>query len=169
MGDEDDGDAPIRQFTQGVQQDPRLCFRQHRRRLVQHQQPRGGAVDLAGDFHELLVTHGHFRGYGVDADIDAQGFDGLCRADVHGGAVQGRDAFAENLFQRGAVQLFPVEQDVLGGGEPGDERKFLVDHPHPRLQGVEWGFELRFLPVDENRPFITSGAGDDRHPEKNVH
>jgi hypothetical protein len=67
------------------------------------------------------------------------------------------------------MQNFTVEKDVLGSGEPWDQRKFLVNHANACLEGIMWVPKTNFLAIDVNLAGIASGLGNDAHPEEDVH
>ena len=87
------------------------------------------------------------------------------------------DLFIIQRIQPGAKGLrddalfrgFPVEQDVFGGGEAGDQGKFLVDHADPGGQCVKWIGELDLLPIDQHLALISAGLPDHIHTKEDLH
>ena len=169
VGDEDDGDALGGQVAQGLDQDLGLGLGEHRGGLVQHQDAGPLPVDLPGDLGELLVSHRHLRDQGVRVQVDPQLGDGGRGPPSHVRPVQDAHALAEHVVEEGGAHGFPVQHDVLGGGEPRDEAELLVGHADAGVQGVEGAIEVHLLAVDADLAVVSAGFPDHVHPEQDAH
>ena len=169
MGDEDHGDALSGHAPDGVQKGLGLLLGEHGGGLVQNQQLQLVLAQLPGDLGELLVAHRHTADDHFGVDLHAHLLDGLGGAAVHLLVVQGVEPLAEDLGDHVSLLGLPVEEDILRGGEAGDQGELLVDHADARLQRVKGGVEHRLLAVEEDVALIAAGLPDHIHAEEDLH
>ena len=169
MGDEDHRDPLGGHAPDGLQQGLGLLLRQHGGGLVQDQKFELVLAQLTGNLRKLLVAHGHTADDHLGVDLHAHLLNGRRGPAVHLLVIQGVEPLTENLGDHILLLGLPVEQNVLGGGEAGDQRELLVDHADARLQRVEGGVEHRLLAADEDVALIAAGLPDHVHAEENLH
>ncbi len=98
------------------------------RRLVEDDET-GAERQRPGDLHELPLLHRQVTGRGPRVDLHRPPGEQL-----GGAAVQRRPS-----DQAGPATVVPVEEEVLGHTQPGDDRRLLVDAGHPLAPGVPVG------------------------------
>ena len=76
---------------------------------------------------------------------------------------------SEHFHEEVVFRGFAVQEDVLGGSEPGDEREFLVDVTDAGFECIEGVGKVHFFAFQEDFPFEAARLADDRHSEKDVH
>ena len=140
--DQDDGGAALAQLAQHVEQLERLLRRQHRGRLVQHQQPRV-AVQRLQDLGALLhadadVLHPRRR---VDRQLVPDGQ--LLHAPLGLGHVEER-----------ALRRLGRQHDVLGHGHDRDQHEVLVHHADAGADGVGARREVLHLSLEDDLALV---------------
>ncbi len=129
--DQDDGGAARAQLAQHLEQLERLLRRQHRGRLVEHQQARV-AVERLQDLGPLLHA---------DADVlHPRGRDRP--AGRSGRTVRATRRSASAMSMNGAAAGLGREDDVLGHRHHRDQHEVLVHHADAGLDGVGAGGEV---------------------------
>jgi len=152
VGDEDDRLALGFEVADDLEEAIYLLRREHRRRLVEDEQP-GPAIEGFQDLHALLEPH-------------RQVADACARVDLQAVAVR---ELAHHLPGRGQVhhpapRALVAEHNVLGHGQRRDEHEVLVHHPDPAPDGV-----LR--PPDDHRLAVVDDLAGVRtlEPVDDVH
>ena len=141
--DEHDRDAALGQAPQRREQAVDLLRRQHRRRLVEDQDP-DPPVQRLQDLHLLLDARRQAAHLDVERDGKAESpRDGL---HVRAPAIQAQAPGA----------ALGAEQDVLERGEGGDQLHVLVHHADAVGKRVGWSADLHRLTVDRDRPRVGS-------------
>ena len=169
VGDEDYGDLLGGHGPDGIQQSLGLLLRENGGGLVQNQQLELILAQLTGNLCKLLVAHGHTADDHFRVDLHAHLLDGRGGPPVHLLVVQGVEPLAEDLGDHILFLGLPIEEDILCGGEAGNQGELLVDHADAGLQRVEGGVEHRLLPVDDDVALIAAGLPDNVHTEEDFH
>ena len=126
VGDEDDRAVLRRHRPERREETLRLLRRQHRRRLVEDQDPRL-AVERLEDLHPLLLADGELPDLRPRVDRQPEAV-----AELGDRALD-----APPMEQERAADVAVVaEDDVLRDGERLDEPEVLVHHPDPRVERV---------------------------------
>ena len=115
------------------------------------------------------MAHGHTADDHFRVDLHAHLLDGRGGPPVHLLVVQGVEPLAEDLGDHILFLGLPIEEDILCGGEAGNQGELLVDHADAGLQRVEGGVEHRLLPVDDDVALIAAGLPDNVHTEEDFH
>ena len=101
-----------------LEQLARLLRRQHRRRLVEHEDV-GVAVERLQDLDPLLLADGDVLDPRLRVDGEAEALGDLAHAVVRLAEVE----------ERAGVRRLVGEHDVLGHGHHRDQHEVLVHHP----------------------------------------
>jgi hypothetical protein len=136
MRDQHQPAAARRQAAADLQQRADLARRQHRRRLVEHQELRS-VEQTAQHLDALPLTDREILDRTVEVDLEAVLFGQHAHALRHLRVLEGAPAR-------------PPEQHVLERAHVADQREVLVDHGHSRLQRVA-RTERQKLPAIEHQ------------------
>ena len=169
MGDENDGDAPAGDVLHDGNQLGRLGLRQHGGGLVKHQQLHAGFVDFPGDFHELHIAHGERAHQGIFGNVDAHAVQRLAGILFHFCVVQKFQILAQQLAHRPGIGDLPVQLDVLGDLEAGNQHELLMHHADALFHGIHGGRNLYRVSVHQHLALEAAGGMDDGHAEEHVH
>ena len=119
--------AVLRRHRPERREEPlRLLRRQHRRRLVEDQDPRL-AVERLEDLHPLLLADGELPDLRPRVDREPEAVAELGDRALDAPPVE---------QERAADVAVVAEDDVLRDGERLDEPEVLVHHPDPRVERV---------------------------------
>ena len=142
VGDGDDADPLPSEVADDVEQSRGLVTGERRGRLVHHDDP-GIERKRLGDLDELLLRRREPSAGHVEVDVHAQPGEEFCRP---------LPLLAAGDEAR--PRLLLAEEDVLHGGQPGNERELLVHDGHARRPRVVRRAERRLPAVDRDRPLV---------------
>ena len=169
MGDEDDGDALLRDALHHAQQLRRLGLGQNRRRLVKDQQLHTRLVDLAGDLDKLHVADRQALHQRIFVNGHAHAVQRPAGVLGHGGHIQRFQILAKDAGQQTRMGDFAVELDVFGDGEARQQHKLLVNHADALEHRVVRRGDRRLLTINQHFAFKAAGRVNDGHAKEHVH
>lgn len=153
VGDEEERHSLALQFPELVEEPPDAPGVELGGRLVEDDQPRAEG-QRAGDLDELPLLDSEIARPGIRVDLDAVVGEELLRA-----LAQPPPA------DPAGVVVEPVEEEVLGDGQVGDDHGLLVDAGDLRLPGRGVPEGGRGLPAERDRPgvrLVESGQDADQ-------
>ncbi len=153
VGDEHDPGTTVAQAPCDTEEPFDLDTGQSRGRLVHHEE---ASIERDGlrDLDDLLIGDGQALGQPVGVDRDAEAGEELSCLLAHPTPVD----------QAEAAERLASDEDVLGHGQVGEERRLLVDHGHAGGLRVGRRREVDLLAVESEDPAVASvEPGDDLH------
>ena len=141
--DEEDRAAVGAERLDDAEQPRHLGRRQRRRRLVHHDHPRVRRQRLR-DLDELLIGDREPAGEPVRVEANAEPLEDRRRLASHSPRVDATEP----------LERLHTDEDVLGDGQIGEERRLLEDDRDPGRLRLLGRVEDRLLAVDEQAPGV---------------
>jgi hypothetical protein len=122
-------------------------------RLVEDDEP-GAEGQRPGDLHELPLLHAQITGRALRIHVHRPRRQQLLCPPAH----------TLPADQPATAAVVPVQEEVLGHGQRGDDRRLLVDAGHPLTPGVAVGESWCGAAAEGHRPLVGGlEAGEDGH------
>jgi hypothetical protein len=150
--DEEHGHARPRELAHGGQEPLGLGLGQDGGWLIEDQDPELLLVHLARDLDKLHVPDRKPRDGEPLVDAETHAVQRATRVLAHAPYVQSLQATAKHPRQERPARRLPVQLDVLGDPETGEEHEFLMHHPDPGLDRLARRAETNRAAIEQISP-----------------